>query len=77
MRCTVRALANLRHYLPGGAEFHEVEEEEDVTVASLLEAWKIPASEVMRVTVGEHMVTGRYAVKEGDVVTLYPILAGG
>lgn len=77
MRCTVRALANLRHYLPSGRETVVIEVPELMNVQGLMELLSIPLPEIMMIKRQGSTLEAESALNDGDVVEIYPVLSGG
>lgn len=67
----------LRKYIPNEVNPYEMEIEEGTTVEALLCALKIPQEYVPVVTAGEKKVEMGYIIKDGDELTLLPIMGGG
>jgi molybdopterin converting factor small subunit len=79
MRLTVRLYAGLRKFGPPG---HEREDltlvlPEGSTVASLLHLLGVPDHAPVVAMVGQRVVELEHALVEGDVVALFPPVAGG
>lgn len=77
MKCTVRALANLRHYLPSGRETVVIEIPELMNVQGLLEHLSIPLPEIMMIKRQCTTLEAENTLNDGDVVEIYPVLSGG
>ncbi len=77
MRIRIKSYGLLRKYIPGEKNPYEMEIKEGSTVADLLNILKIPKEYVPIVTVGEKKVELNYSIKEGDELTLLPIMGGG
>ncbi len=77
MRIKLKTYGLLRKYIPGEVNPYEMEIEEGTTVGALLNTLKIPNEYVPIVTVGEKKVEMSYIIKDGDELTLLPIMGGG
>ncbi len=77
MRIKIKTYGLLRKYIPEEANPYEIEVEEGITVSELLRILKIPEDYVPIVTVGDRKVEISYKIKNGDELTLLPIMGGG
>ena len=84
MRVRLKLYAMLSDYLPPEAQSTnsmELDAAPDVTVASLIERQKLPAKLVLLVLVNGAFVPmedrSRRCLKEGDVLAIWPPIAGG
>lgn len=77
MKVKVRTYGLLRKYIPKELNPYEMEIKEGTTVADLLEFLRIPKEYVPIVTVEEKKVDLSYTIKDGDELTLLPIMGGG
>lgn len=74
MKITIKLFASLKQY---GPEEQETTVPENMTVADVIEMLKIPDKmPMLRIVNGEH-VDKNYHLKEGDVLALFPPIAGG
>lgn len=75
----MRLFATLAAYLPPGARGDSVtlEVPEGTTVVQLLQRLAIPAETSALAVVNGHEVDEARPLREGDVVTMFPPLAGG
>lgn len=83
MRVTLKLFATLGDYLPADARFNQVELdlEAGTTVQAVIERHNLPPKLVHLVLVNGHFVpaeerSGR-ALAEGDVLAIWPPIAGG
>ena len=76
MKIKVYALAGLRHYAGGEEEFY-IDMESGSTLGQLLEKIKIPSPEIMKAVVNGNPVGADHSLKEGEEVSLFPIMASG
>ncbi len=67
----------LRKYGPDAEIFEHNIDQDRCTVKELLEILNIPASSVSFVARGENKISLDTALKENDLVTVYPRVAGG
>lgn len=77
MRIKIKTYGLLRKYIPGEVNPYEMEVKEGTTVSEILNILKIPNEYVPVVTVGEKKVDMSYLIKDGDELTLLPIMGGG
>lgn len=79
MKIEIQLYATLARYLPPGAEGKRavIEVAEDTTVAGLLEYLKIPTEHPNIALVNGLQAEDDAALKDGDVVAVFPPLAGG
>jgi sulfur carrier protein ThiS len=77
MKVKLKTYGLLRKYIPKEVNPYEIELEEGITVKDLLNILKIPSEYVPIVTVGEKKVDLTYTIKDGDELTLLPIMGGG
>ncbi len=79
MKVEVRLFANFREFLPAGSEKYScfLEVEEGITIAQILEKLKISSSIPMITLVnGVHRQLSD-SLKPGDVLSIFPPVAGG
>ncbi len=77
MRVKLKTYGLLRKYIPKEANPYEMEVREGTSVGDLLNILKIPREYVPVVTVAEKKVDINYIIKDGDELTLLPIMGGG
>ncbi len=77
MRVKVRALGNLRLYLPDAAETLVLEVGAGTTIDDLLQRLAVPDEGLWLVNVNGKRVKGDYLVEEGDEVLLVAPVGGG
>ncbi|MDT7929840.1 MULTISPECIES: sulfur carrier protein ThiS [unclassified Tepidimonas] len=83
MRITLKLFATLGDYLPAGARFNQVELDvpEGSTVQALIERYQLPPRLVHLVLVNGVFVPpadrAQRALAAGDVVAVWPPIAGG
>ena len=77
MKLRVKALANLRHYLPEKQEYIEVEVADGQSVSEIIDLLKIPGPEVMMVIKNKQKIPLDHVPGDNDLIELYPVLAGG
>ncbi len=84
MRVRLKLYAMLSDYLPPEAQSTntlELEEAEEITVASLIERYRLPGKWVQIVLINGVFVPpeerARRRLKEGDVLAIWPPIAGG
>jgi molybdopterin converting factor small subunit len=77
MRVDVRLFSVLRRYAPEGAEVATLELEPGATVGRLLERLGVPEGVERVVLVNGHHGSPETPLADGDVVTLFPPVAGG
>ncbi len=74
MKITVKLFATLKQF---GPESQELTVDDNATVSDVIEKLKIPEKiPYLRIVNGVH-VDLKYRLKEGDVVALFPPIAGG
>lgn len=78
MKVEVRLFGPLREYLPQDAQGHRafVELDDGSTVHSLLQRLGIPNTSYV-VTVNDEAVDVLHQLQDGDVVSVFPPIAGG
>lgn len=83
MRITFKLFATLGDYLPAGAKFNQVEldVEPDTHVQTLVERFGLPPRLVHLVLVNGHYIKPEdrptHRLKAGDVLAIWPPIAGG
>ena len=77
MKVRLKAYGLLRKYIPNEANPYEIELEDGTSVKDLLNILKIPSEYVPIVTIAEKKVDLSYIIKDGDELTLLPIMGGG
>jgi molybdopterin converting factor small subunit len=83
MKIRLKLFATLRDYLPEGAKTNEMELDvaDDASVQGVIDHYRLPAKLVHLVLVNGHYIypNARAAtlLKEGDVLALWPPVAGG
>ncbi len=83
MRVTLKLFATLGDYLPPGARFNQIELDLDhgTTVQALIDRYSLPPKLVHLVLVNGHFVPpeerATRALNEGDVLAIWPPIAGG
>jgi molybdopterin synthase sulfur carrier subunit len=79
IRVEVKLFANFREYLPPGSDSYScwVEMEEGTTVGQTLERLKIPLSIPMIALVNGLHRTFEDPLRPGDVLSIFPPVAGG
>ena len=79
MRVSVRLHATLTGFLPKGGRDGQatVELEEGATIARIIQRLAIPGDLSRVVLVGGHDVPDDYVIHGGDVIDIFPPLAGG
>lgn len=77
MRVKVRALASLRHYLPGAVEEMDLDVPDAMTVREIIEAAKVPHCEIMKVAIDDAIVRDDHVPHDGDLLEIFPIYSGG
>lgn len=73
----IRALASLRHYLPGAVEEMELEVPDALTVREIIKAAKVPHCEIMKVAIGDLVVQDDHVPSDGDLLEIFPTYSGG
>jgi molybdopterin converting factor small subunit len=77
MKIQVKLFAELREYVPGGESPWAGEFPEGATVADILAELKVPEGKPRILLVnGRHVQPGQ-ALKEGDLLAVFPPVAGG
>jgi len=79
MKVEVKLFANFREYLPPGSEKYSctLELEEGVTIGQILERLKIPTSQPMISLVNGIHRKLEDPLQPGDVLSIFPPVAGG
>lgn len=77
MRIKIKTYGLLRKYIPEEVNPYEMEVKEGTTVSEILNILKIPNEYVPVVTAGGKKVDMSYLIKDGDELTLLPIMGGG
>lgn len=83
MRITFKLFATLGDYLPPGAKFNQMEldVEPDTTVQTVVERFGLPQKLVHLVLVNGHYIKPEdrpiHRLKAGDVLAIWPPIAGG
>jgi molybdopterin converting factor small subunit len=79
MRVVVKLHALLRDYRPAGSTGStlQLDVSDGATVQSVLDLLGIPRSRVHLAVVNDRQVTSDAALREGDVLRLFPPVAGG
>ncbi len=83
MKIRLKLFATLRDYLPAGSTSNqaELDVDEGLSVQGLIDLEPVPAKRVHLVLVnGYHVPVGAFGsaiLKEGDVVAIWPPVAGG
>ncbi|GAB1431547.1 MoaD/ThiS family protein [Spirochaetota bacterium] len=74
MKITVKLFATLREY---GQKMMELELTDEASPASIIRELNIPANEVAVIMINGRHVSRDEALKEADVLALFPALGGG
>lgn len=74
MKVTLKLFATLRDY---GAKYEELELKEGATLEELVDMKKIPKDMPMIKLVNAEFAEFNQRLKDGDVVALFPPIAGG
>ena len=79
MRTEIKLFANFREYLPPGSEKYScwLDLEDGTTVGQALERLKIPLSDPMITLVNGVHRTHEDSLQPGDVLSVFPPVAGG
>ena len=83
MKITLKLFANLREYLPPGAQGGRVELDlpEHTTPADLIERYRLPPKLAHLVLLNGHFIEPEQraitVMSEGDVLAIWPPIAGG
>ncbi len=79
MQVEVKLFANFQDYLPPGSKKYglSLEVEEGTTICQLLQKFKIPESLPMITLVNGIHQNFEYIVNPGDVLSVFPPVAGG
>lgn len=77
MNWQVKALANLRHYLPEAREETVVSANRQLNVAEIRELAGIPRSEIMTVHIDGQIVDETHQPADNTTLVFFPILSGG
>lgn len=74
MKITLKLFASLKEY---GPEIQDIEVPENTTVSEIIRMTNIPDNfPLLRIVNGEHVIKD-FALTEGDVLALFPPIAGG
>ncbi|MBI4863637.1 MAG: MoaD/ThiS family protein [Candidatus Riflebacteria bacterium] len=77
MKVKIKAYASLRHYLKDKEEDAELIVAAPVPVGEILRLLAIPECEVMAIKIGAATVDRSHLPADGDLIELFPVLAGG
>jgi sulfur carrier protein ThiS len=79
MKISLKLIATYRKLLPEGTQGATIELQipEGTTVAELMDRFGVPMDESSVVVVNGHVPVEAQPLREGDVVTAFPALAGG
>lgn len=77
LKIELRFFADLRRYLPGDGAPHLAELAEGATVADVLAAYSIPADKPRIILINGIHADKSARLEEGDVLALFPPVAGG
>ena len=79
MKVEIKLFANFREYLPPGSEKYGIhlELEEGTTIGQVLERLKIPETEPMITLVNGIHRKEEDSLEPGDVLSVFPPVAGG
>lgn len=73
----LRFFAGLRDYLPNGQIPHTAELPDGSTVADVLKTFKVPAEKPRILLVNGRHSDPDHALQDGDVLSVFPPVAGG
>lgn len=74
MKVTVKLFATLRDY---GPKYSEIDIKEGSTLQDVINLYKIPDDFPLIRLVNGEFANNEYELKEGDIVSLFPPIAGG
>ncbi len=79
MKVTAKLFATLRDHAPLGSSGRafEVEAAAGATVQELLDAWEIPGDMPLLILVNSVHATRDHVLRDGDVLAVFPPIAGG
>ncbi len=79
MEIELRLFSTFREYLPEGADRFSCRKNVpgEMMVSKIAEEMKLPVDIPKIFVVNGNVVTGDYAVHDGDVVSIFPPVAGG
>ncbi len=78
MEIEVRLFATFREYLPPGAESSFKKKlEKETAVQRIADEISLPGDMPKIFIVNGNVVTGEYLLRDGDVVSIFPPVAGG
>ncbi len=79
MKILVRLYAGLKANLPPGAQGHqtELELERPATVGQAIDALKIPPAQTKLILINGRQAAEEAALKEGDLLVIFPPVGGG
>jgi sulfur carrier protein ThiS len=77
MTIELRFFAGLRDYLPGGQNTAAAEFPEGATVADVLAAYRVPEDKPRILLVNGRHAPPDHRLREGDVLSVFPPVAGG
>lgn len=77
MNWRVRALANLRHYLPDAREETVISADRQLNVAEIRDLAGIPRGEIMTVHIDGQVVDDAHQPADNATLEFFPILSGG
>jgi molybdopterin converting factor small subunit len=79
MKVTVKLFATLRDFLPSGSDGYEaeLEVEEGAMVKDVIETLRIPADTRLIIFINSVHADEKTILHEGDVLAMFPPLAGG
>lgn len=79
MQVEIRLFATFRQYLPKGSQGFSCKKtfEKRISVDEIADEIKLPP-DIPRITiVNGNSVSGNYILKDGDVLSIFPLIAGG
>ncbi len=79
MEIEVRLFATFRDYLPQGSDTYSFKKhvEKETTASRIAEEVNLPPDVPKIFIVNGNVVTGEYLVRDGDVLSIFPPVAGG
>ncbi|HME45082.1 MAG TPA: MoaD/ThiS family protein [Syntrophorhabdales bacterium] len=79
MEIEVRLFATFRDYLPQGSGSFSFKKslEKETAVSNIAEEVSLPPDVPKMYIVNGNVVTGEYLLRDGDVVSIFPPVAGG